>query len=110
MVEELLPTVVALMAEMNVNKRIAFRLDGFLDKLQSSLLWRSASLFHVAFRAGTNDIFPSGFAAHTPRDNVVKRQLAGWMAFAAILTFISIASEDVSAIKFDLVSRQTVVK
>ena len=110
MVEELLPTVVTLIAEMNVNKRIAFRLDGFLDKLQSGLRWRSAALSHIAFRARTNNIFPSGFAAHTPGDNVVKRQLAGGIAFAAILTFISIASEDISAIKFHLVSRQTVVK
>jgi hypothetical protein len=109
-VEKLLPTVVTLMAEMKMDKRIVFRLEWLLDKGQSSLLWRSATLFHVAFRARTNNIFPSGFAAHTPWDNVVKRQLAGGIAFAAILTFISIASKDVSAIKFHFVSRQTVVK
>jgi len=57
-VEELLPTVVALMSEVNVNKRIAFRLDGFLDELESGLFGRSAALFHIAFCAGANHIFP----------------------------------------------------
>jgi hypothetical protein len=41
---------------------------------------------------------------------VVKRQLAGPLSFAAILTSVFIASEDVSPIKFHLVSGQTVVK
>ncbi len=87
-----------------------FWLEWLLDKLQSSLLWRSAALFHVAFRARTNNIFPSGFAAHTSGDNMVKRQLAGRIAPAAILAFIFVASKNVSAIKFYLASRQAVIK
>jgi len=58
-VEELLPTVIALMAEVNMNKGIAFWLDRFLDKCQTSLFWSLAAFFHVAFGAGTNHIFPS---------------------------------------------------
>ena len=110
MVEELLPAVVALMAEVNVNKRIAFRLDGFLDKCHTGMFGGLAAFFHVAFRAGTNHIFPNRFAAHTPGDNVVEGQLAGRIPLAAILTFISVASEKISAIKFHLVSRQAVIK
>ena len=71
-VEELLPAVVALMAKVHVDKRIVFWLDRFLDKCQSCLLWSLSALFHVAFRAGTNNIFPDGFSAHTLRYNVVK--------------------------------------
>ena len=87
-----------------------FWLEWLSNKRQPRLFGSLTAFFDVAFGAGTNNIFPDGFAAHTPGDNVVKRQLAGWIAFAAILTFISIASKDVSAIKFHLVSRQTVVK
>ena len=86
------------------------RLDGLLDKGHSGLPGSSASFFHVAFCAGTNYIFPNRLASHTLRDNVVKRQLAGSLSFAAILTSAFIASEDVSPIKFHLVSGQTVVK
>jgi len=57
-VEELLPAVVALMSEVNMDKRIAFWLDGFLDELESGLFGRSAAFFHIAFRAGANHIFP----------------------------------------------------
>ena len=72
MVEELLPAVVALMSEVNVNERIALRLDGFLYKRKAGLLGRSAAFFHIAFGAGTNHISPDWFAAHTPGNNVVE--------------------------------------
>ena len=98
------------MAQMNVDKWIAFWLDGLLDKLHSRLFGSSPTFFDIAFHAGTNYIFPGRFAAHTPGANVVERQLAGLMPLAAILTTISIASEDISAIKFHLASRQTVIK
>ena len=58
MVEELLPAVVALMSEVNVNERIALRLDGFLDKCHTGVFGGSAALFHIAFGAGADHIFP----------------------------------------------------
>ena len=72
MVEELLPAVVALMPEVNVNKGITFWLDRFLDELESGLFGRSAAFFHIAFCAGANHIFPGWFYAHTPGNNVVE--------------------------------------
>ena len=72
MVEELLPAVVALMSEVNVNERIAFWLDRFLDKCHAGVFGGSAALFHIAFGAGTDHIFPNWFSAHTPGNNVVE--------------------------------------
>lgn len=72
MVEELLPAVVALMSEVNMDKRIAFWLDRFLYKRKAGLFGGSAAFFHIAFGAGTNHISPDWFAAHTPGNNVVK--------------------------------------
>ncbi len=110
MVKELLPTAVALMAQVNMNEHVVFRLDRFLDERHSCLVGSSAALFHIAFCAGTNHIPPNWFAAHTPGDNVVKRQFAGWIPLAAILTPVFITSKDISAVKLYLVSRQTVIK
>ena len=59
MVEELLPSAVTLMAQVNMNERIVLWLDGLLDKRHSGLAGGSASFFHVAFCAGTNYIIPN---------------------------------------------------
>jgi len=71
-VEELLPASVAGMAEMNVDKRIVPRLEGFSDKRQTGLLRTLAAFFHIAFCARTNNIFPHRFATHTSRNNMVE--------------------------------------
>ena len=73
MVEELLPTTVAGLAEMDMDKRIVPGFGGLLDQRHSGLFWGSASFFDVAVGAGTDDIFPDRFAAHTAGDNVVER-------------------------------------
>ena len=59
MVKELLPATVAGMTEVNMDKGIALWLDRFSDKRYSSLLRFMAAFLHIAFRAGTNYIFPN---------------------------------------------------
>ena len=87
-----------------------FRLDGLADECQPGLLGSSAAFLDVTFRAGTNDVCPNGFAAHASGDDMVKGQLAGGKAFAAILASILVAGEDVSAIEFHVTSGQAVIK
>lgn len=72
MVEKLLPTSVALLAKVNVNKGVVFRPDGLLNERHTGLFWISASFFDIAFGAGTDNIFPNGLATHTSRDNMVE--------------------------------------
>ena len=110
MVEELLPASVALLAEMDANKGIVSWPDRLVDEHYTCLFWSSASLFDIAFCACTDNILPNGLAAHTSRNNMVERQFAGWLALATILTSVFIACENISSIKFHLISRQTVVK
>jgi hypothetical protein len=110
MVEELLPASVALMTQVNMDKWIAFWLDRLSDKSHPRSSWSPAAFFHVAICAGTNHIFPNWFAPYTSWDNVVKRQLAGRILLAAILTPVPVASEDISAVELYLVPWQTVVK
>ena len=73
MVEELFPAFVTVVAEVDVNEGIVPGLDGLLDKRHAGMFQGLAAFFDVTGRAGTNDVFPGCFAAHTPRGNVVER-------------------------------------
>ena len=73
MVEELFPASVAVVAQVDVDEGIVFRLDGFLDECQAGLFGGSATFFDIAFGAGADNVLPDSLAAHTPGDNVVKR-------------------------------------
>jgi len=72
-VEELFPASVSVVAEVDVDQGVVSGLDGLLDELHGGVLWGPAALLDVAGRAGTNNVFPDGFAAHTAGDNVVER-------------------------------------
>ena len=71
-VEELLPALVSFVAEVDVDKRVAFWFDGRFDKRHSGLFRRPAAFSDVAVGAGAYDIVPARFAAKTSRDNVVE--------------------------------------
>ena len=109
-VEELLPAAVAFLTQVDVDKRIVPGLDGLSDKRQACLLGHSAAFFNVAVRAGANDIFPNGFSAHSSGDDVVQRQLIGWIALATILTPILVTSKDIATIELHVSRRQTVIE
>jgi len=72
MVEELFPASVAVVAEMDVDKRVVPGPDGFFNKLHPGVFGSSASFLNVALGAGANNIFPGCFAAHASGDDVVK--------------------------------------
>ena len=58
MVKELFPASVTLVAEVDVDERISFWPDGFLDESQAGLFWGSAAFSHVALGTGTDHILP----------------------------------------------------
>jgi len=110
MVEELLPALVAFVPQVDMNKWIVLRFDWFFYQLHAGVFRSPASLFNVAGCARTDNIFPDCFAAQHPRDNMIKRQLAGWKTLAAVLAAVFVAGEDISTVKFHLVTRQSVEK
>jgi len=109
-VEELLPALVSLVAEVDVYEGVFFRFYGSLDEGQASLFWRSATLFDITFGAGADDICPARLSSHTSRNDVVERKLAGGLFFAAILAAVFVSCEDISSVELDIVSRQAVVE
>lgn len=73
MVEELFPASVSVVAEVDVDERIVFRLDRLSNKLHLCVFWSSAAFLDIAGCAGTNNIFPDSFASHASGDDVVER-------------------------------------
>jgi len=109
-VEELLPTAVAVLAQVNVDERIVLWLEGLSDKRQAGPLRRSAAFFDITAGAGTNDILPNRFSAHRPGNHMVQRQLAGRILSAAILAPVLVAGKDIAAIELHIAGRQPVIK
>ena len=72
MVEELLPTAVALVAEVNIDERVTFWPDWFFDEFHSGFLGSPTAFFDVAFRAGANNVLPDGLASHAAGDDMIK--------------------------------------
>ena len=110
MVEKLLPAAITVMAQVNMQKGIVPGFYWLPTKRHTGLAWCSTGFLHIALCAGTDNISPNGFSAHTPRNDMVERQFACRLAFSAILTPVLVPGEDVSAIKFYLAARQTIVK
>ncbi len=110
MVEELLPALVAVVTQVDVDERIMLRFNRLFNKLHTGAAGDSAALPDVAGGTCANNIFPRRFAAHGSRDNVVERKLAGRKTSAAILAPVLVACEDISAIELHFVSRQAVVE
>ena len=110
MVKELLPAFVAVVAEVDMGQWIMPAFDGIFYESHSGDFWCPAALFDVARRTGTNDIFPRGFTAQAPGNDMVQGQFTGREPFAAILAAVFISCEDIAPIKFHFVSRQAVVK
>jgi len=109
-VEELFPTLVSVVPEMDVGERVVSGFGGLFDQLHAGVFRAPTALPDVAGRAGTDDIFPDRLAANTSRDYVIERQFTGWEAFAAVLADVLVAGEDVAAVELHVVSRQAVVK
>ena len=110
MIEELLPASIALVAQMNMDQRVMFRLDRFFEQLHAGNFRSSAALFDIARRTGADNIVPGSLAPHTPGNNMIQRQLAGGKSLAAILAPVLVAGEDIAAIELYLVPGKSVIK
>ena len=73
MVEELFPASVAVVVQVDVNEGVVPGFDGLFNKFHPGVFRSSASFSDVALGAGADYVLPCCFAAHTPRDDMVKR-------------------------------------
>lgn len=109
MVEELFPTLVTVMGQMDVNDGVSLGSNGFCDQRHPGLIGRAAPFAGVTARTGTDQILPSGFSPGAPGDNMVQRQFRRGKSFPAILTPIPVPGKNIPSIKFHRRSWQTII-
>ena len=70
-IDEMLPTIVTVQAEIDLHKRTPFRPLWFADKIESGFLRRAIGFLCIAFDARANNIFPRRRAPAVTRDDMV---------------------------------------
>jgi len=108
-VNEVLPAIVAVQAEVDLHKRPPLWPLGLANEMQIGFLGGVVGLLRVALDAGANDVFPRRRAAAVARNDVVQIQVLALEYNAAVLAGILVALKDVVAREFDFLLRQTVV-
>ena len=68
--------------------------DRLFKQAHMRIAGRASAFFHIARRAGCNDVLPSRLATHSARNDMVERQM---MTAAAILALKAIAQKQVEA-------------
>ena len=107
-VNEMLPTIVLVEAEVDLHERPPFRPLRFADEVQPGLLRRAVGLLRVALDAGADDVFPRRRTAAVARQDVVEIQILALENLPAVLTGVAVALENVVAGEFDLLFGQAV--
>lgn len=102
--------MIAFVAEMNMDNRIALGLERFLNQFHIGLLGGSSAFSNVALRAGTNHIFPGALPAEASGDDMVKRQFRCWEFFPAVLAAVSVSGKKIASVEFDGLTRQTIIE
>ena len=107
-IDEVLPTIVAVQAEVNLNEGTPFRTFRLTDQMQASFLRSSIRFPRIARNAGADNIFPGGWTTAIARSDVVKVQILSIKNASAILTSVLVAFKDVMPGKFNFLFRKTI--
>ena len=73
-IEKLLPALISLMCQMNMESGVSSWLYRFSNEFYAGLSGGSAAFFAVTFRACGNDVFPGNLSAKASRLDMVNRQ------------------------------------
>ena len=106
----MLPRFVACLVELEMEHGPPFRTLRFVEQLQPGLRGSAVALAAVARHAGTDNVFPGGFAATVARDDVVEIEVLAVELMPAILAGVVIAFEDVVPRKFHFLLRHPIEK
>lgn len=91
----MLPAIVILRPEIDLDKRPPFRPLGFADKMHPRLRWRPVCLARITRNAGANNIFPGRWSATIARHHMVEIQIFAIEKLPAILAGILVPLEDI---------------
>jgi len=101
-VDKVLPAVMLVEGEINLNEGTPLRPLGFSNQVQACLLRSAVGLECITLDTGTDNVFPSGRTAAVPWQNMIQVEILAITGFAAVLAGIAIAFEDVMPGKLDL--------
>jgi len=110
MVQELFPTVIARVPQMDMYERIAVRFPGFFDEFHVGLSRSPPPLLGIASNAGTHNVLPHGFPPQAPGKHMIKRQLLRRKVLTTVLASIMIPGKQIPPVEFHLIARETVIK
>jgi len=96
-VNEMLPTVVPVQAEVDLHKRTPFRALGLADEVHAGFLRLAVGFLRIAFDAGTNNVFPCRRPAAVARNDVVQVQILPVKHAPAILAGVLVPLKNVVA-------------
>ena len=104
----MLPTVVLIQAEADLDERTPLGPLGLADEVQAGLQRRAVGLARVAFDAGAHDVLPRGRAATVARKHVIQIQIPPVKDAPAILAGVLVALKNVVARELDFLFGQPV--
>jgi hypothetical protein len=107
-IDEMLPTVVAVQAEVDLEKRTPFGALRSANEVESGFLRSAVRFAGVTHYARANDIFPSRRAAPVSRNNVIQIEIFTVENLTAILAFILVSFENVMPGKFHFLLWETI--
>ena len=107
-IQEVLPRLVAGMAQGELDEGMPPGLQGHPDELHPGLVREQAALSGIAPDTAADDVLPDGLPAPGEGDHVVQVQLGGGEPAAAVLAAVLVAEEDVLAREADLVPGQAI--
>ncbi len=105
----MLPTVVLVEREIDLQEGTPLRPLGLADEAHSSLLRQPVRLERIALDAGADDILPGCRAAPVARNDVVQVQVVAIKSLAAVLAGVLVSLEDVVPGEFHILLWQVIV-
>ena len=104
----MLPAIVILSAEVDLDKWTPLRSLRFADEMHVRLERRAVGLLRIALNAGAHNILPSRRAAAVSRDHMVEIQVLPFKDLPALLAGVLVAFEDIVASELHFFLRHTI--
>ena len=108
-INEVLPAIVVIEAEVDLHKRTPLGSLGFLDEMHARLRRGAIRLARITLNAGTDNVFPRRRAAAVTRNDVIEIQIFAVKGVATVLASVAVALKDVVPGELHFLLRQPVL-
>lgn len=106
--EKVGPAFVVLGANEAADEWPHFGFGGLADQFQSCFVGQAICLECIAVNGGSDDVFPSGFAAAVAGDDVIDVEHLGWKNLTRVLAAVAVPLKNALSGEFDLLNRNAI--